>query len=161
MTDVRITSGCISCWGDCQPRFGCLKTCRRCWCGRPDFFNFVVEVGACIVEFPRMTRRTHMNPMTEYGAPQVRFFFSYHSWLSVSLTTNPESLTGPKSCELLTYLVVWHAQRVLCCLLTYLLTYWHTDLITYLLLSGTCPKPMFLYTLVMSSLLKKKHFGSV
>jgi len=31
--------------GECykQPRFVCLKTCRRCWCGRTDFLDFCVS----------------------------------------------------------------------------------------------------------------------
>jgi hypothetical protein len=61
----------------------------------------------------------------------TRFFLSYNSWLAVSHTTIPESMSGPKSSELLTYLVVWHALRVL----------------SYFLISGTCPKPMIFHTL--------------
>jgi hypothetical protein len=60
-----------------------------------------------------------------FSAPQARFFVSYRSWLSVSRTTNRESVSGPKSSELLTYLLVWHVQRVM----------------TYLLISVTCQKP--------------------
>ncbi len=60
-----------------------------------------------------------------FSAPQARFFVSYQSWLSVSITTNRESVAGLKSSELLTYLLVWHVQRVM----------------TYLLISGRCQKP--------------------
>ena len=53
--------------------------------GGPTFW-ILVYVSTCIVEFPRMSRHRHMN--THGGAPQARFFLAY---LSVSLTTNPES----------------------------------------------------------------------
>ncbi len=79
-------------------------------------------VSACIVEFPRMSRHRHMN--RNGGAPEARFFFPY---LSVSLTTNPESVAGlrvlsyllssvtcSKSSELLTYLLVGPVPN-LCC----------------------------------------------
>ena len=42
----------------------------------PDFFNFVVEVSVCIVEFPSMARHTHMNPHDRVrgGAGPIFFF---------------------------------------------------------------------------------------
>jgi hypothetical protein len=38
--------------------------------------NFVVEVSACIVEFPNMSRHTHMNPHDRVRADPIFSFLS-------------------------------------------------------------------------------------
>ena len=94
--------------------------------------DFVVQVSACIVEFPSMARHTHMNPHDRVRGVSGPFFVSYrhtdmnpHDRLRDSTGTifcflpvltfcvtyyqpvtgpkSSESVSGPKSSELLTY----------------------------------------------------------